>query len=242
MVKKVYVHLLKKESQNIRANSVAKKSRKEKREEALEILEEAKNLYPWAECALVHKDALQLLVATILSAQCTDERVNKVTEKLFKKYKTIDEFTKVSLKELGSDIRPTGYYNSKAKYIKGACKAIIKNHEGKVPDNMEELVKLPGVGRKTASVVLGVIYGKAEGVVVDTHVFRISKRLGMSKGNSPEKVERDLMKILPNKYWIDWADYLIWHGRKVCDARKPLCNICTLEARCPKVGVKTPSR
>ena len=119
---------------------------------------------------------------------------------------------------------------------------IVDKYEGIVPDNMEELVKLPGVGRKTASVVLGVIFGKAEGVVVDTHVFRISKRLGLSKGKSPGIVERDLMKILPNEYWIDWADHLIWHGRRICDARKPLCGECTLEIRCPKVGVKTPSR
>jgi len=236
------VRLLKKENPNTRINNLVKKSRKDKRKNALEILEEAKKLYPWAECALVHKDALQLLVATILSAQCTDERVNKVTKKLFKKYRTVNDFTKVTLKELGKDIRPTGYYNSKAKYIKGACKMIVDEYRGIVPDNMEELVKLPGVGRKTASVVLGVIFGKAEGVVVDTHVFRISKRLGLSKGKSPGIVERDLMKILPNEYWIDWADHLIWHGRRVCDARKPLCGECTLEIRCPKVGVKTPSR
>ena len=217
-----------------------RESKIKKRGEALKILEEAKKLYPWAECALIHRDALQLLVATILSAQCTDERVNKVTEKLFKKYKTANDFANTSLKELGRDVRPTGFYNSKAKYIKGACKAIIKNHKGEVPDKMKELVKLPGVGRKTASVVLGVVFGKAEGVVVDTHVFRVSKRLGLSKGNSPEIVERDLMEILPKKCWIDWSDHLIWHGRKVCNARKPLCNICTLGVRCPKVGVKNP--
>lgn len=193
--------------------------------------------YPQAECALLHRDPLQLLVATILSAQCTDERVNMVTPGLFRKYPDVAAFAAADFTELGEVIHSTGFFNSKARHIIGACKAIVERHGSEVPRTLAELVALPGVGRKTASVVLGVAWGIAEGVVVDTHVQRLTRRLGFSRGNSPEAVERDLMALLPQGDWIEWSDRLIWHGRRVCDARRPRCSGCFAEAICPQVGV-----
>ena len=193
--------------------------------------------YPQAECALLHRDPLQLLVATILSAQCTDERVNMVTPPLFHKYPDAKAFAAADFAELGEVIHSTGFFNAKARHIIGTCKAIIERHAGEVPRTLDALVALPGVGRKTASVVLGVAWGLAEGVVVDTHVHRLTRRLGLSRGNSPEAVERDLMALLPQGDWIEWSDRLIWHGRRVCDARRPRCAACFAEGICPQVGV-----
>ena len=219
------------------AKSHGRESQKQKATRAQEVLRGLRSEYPQAECALVHHDPLQLLVATILSAQCTDERVNMVTPELFCKYPDVTAFASTTVEELGKDIYSTGFFNAKARHIIGACSAIIEHHGGKVPCTLDELVTLPGVGRKTASVVLGVVWSIAEGVVVDTHVHRLTRRLGLSRGNSPEAVERDLMTLLPQGDWIEWSDRLIWHGRQVCDARKPRCSHCFAEASCPQVGV-----
>jgi endonuclease-3 len=180
------------------------------------------------------------LIATILSAQCTDERVNQVTKTLFQKYRRPEDYVRVKIEEFEKDIRSTGFYRNKAKSIKGACKAIIESFDGKVPDTMEELIILPGVARKTANVVLGNAFGIAEGVVVDTHVHRLSNRLGLSSQKQPEKIEVDLMGSVPREEWIHFSHLLILHGRTTCKAIKPLCSECVLEYLCPKVGVKRP--
>jgi len=189
-------------------------------------------LFPQAECALRHENPFQLLVATILSAQCTDERVNKVTPELFQKYPTPQDFAALRPEVLEPDIRSTGFFRNKAKSIVGAAKKIVADFGGEVPRSMDELLFLPGVARKTANVVLGTAYGIPTGVVVDTHVFRIARRLKLTKENTPEKVERDLMKIVPQQRWISFGHQMIWFGRKVCQARKPLCATCPLETIC----------
>jgi endonuclease-3 len=189
--------------------------------------------YPGAQTALLHDDPLQLLVATILSAQCTDERVNKVTPALFRRYRGAAEFASASRPELESIIRSTGFYRAKANSILRCCAEISSRHGGKVPSTMEELVSLSGVGRKTANVVLGSAFGKAEGVVVDTHVKRISGLLRLSAAGTPEKIEEDLMEVLAEKDWILFPHLLILHGRKVCKARKPLCAECVISGFCP---------
>jgi endonuclease-3 len=202
------------------------------------IIQLLKKRFPNAECTLNYENPLQLLIATILSAQCTDARVNIVTKSLFQKYRRPEDFVKVKSEELEKDIRSTGFYRNKAKNIQGTCKRIIENFEGKVPETMEDLLTLPGVARKTANVVLGNAYGLAEGVVVDTHVQRISKRLGLTEESSPQKIEVDLMRILPRKEWIQFSHLLILHGRTTCKAIKPLCSECAVEDLCPKIGVK----
>lgn len=189
-------------------------------------------LFPRAECALTHDDPFQLLVATILSAQCTDKRVNKVTPGLFAKFPTAHDLAAVSQEELETEIRSTGFFRNKAKSIIGASTRIVSDFGGQVPKSMEQLLTLPGVARKTANVVLGTAFGIPSGVVVDTHVFRIANRLKLSKENTPEKVEQDLMKIIPQDRWISFAHQIIWFGRKVCGARKPLCADCPIEPVC----------
>lgn len=189
-------------------------------------------LYPHAECALRHENAFQLLVATILSAQCTDERVNKVTPELFRKHPTPRDFIGLPQDELEREIYTTGFFRNKAKSIIGAATKIEREFGGKVPQTMEELLTLPGVARKTANVVLGTAYGIASGVVVDTHVFRIAHRLKLSTQNTPEKVEQDLMKLVPQNRWVSFAHQLIWFGRKICYARQPLCAECPLATLC----------
>lgn len=196
------------------------------------ILEGLDRDHPNAQCALVHANPLELLVATILSAQCTDERVNTVTRELFRKYRTAGDYARVSQEELEADIRPTGFYRNKAKNIRGACAMLLKKHGGTVPDSMNDLLQLPGVARKTANVVLGVAFNKAEGIVVDTHVYRVSRRLGLSDSATPENVEKDLMQIIPRERWISFSHQMILHGRTVCKARKPLCQRCSLEKVC----------
>ncbi len=188
--------------------------------------------YPNAECALIHKDAWQLLVATILSAQCTDARVNIVTPVLFKRFPTPADLAAAPIDEIKEIIRTTGFYNNKAKSIQGAAKKIIADFNGKVPRTMEELLTVPGAARKTANVVLGVAYKLAVGVVVDTHVLRLSRRLELTTETTPEKVEQDLMKIIPQDHWIAFSHELIHHGRNICIARKPRCVDCTLEKVC----------
>ncbi len=192
--------------------------------------------YGDATCALVHSNALELLVATILSAQCTDIRVNLVTKELFKKYRTAEDYAKAKPEELEQAIRSTGFFRSKAKSILGMARILKEKHGGRVPETMEELLELPGVARKTANVVLGTWFQKAEGVVVDTHVHRISRRLQLTSNDDPKKIEQDLMKLLPKKEWIDFSHRLIWHGRKICFARKPNCGGCPLAACCPSAG------
>ena len=204
---------------------------------AREIIKRLKKEYPDAHCALIHANAFELLVATILSAQCTDERVNIVTAELFRRYRTPQDYVDAAPEELEQAIRPTGFFRSKAKNIRGACEKIISNFNGAVPRTMEEILTLNGVARKTANVVLGNAFGIASGVVVDTHVSRLSQRLGLTANTTPEKIENDLAKIVPKKDWIMFPHQLIFHGRKVCQARKPQCEICVLENICPKIGV-----
>ncbi len=181
--------------------------------------------------SLNFKNALQLLVATILSAQSTDKLVNKITPILFEKYKNVEDFAKVTLAELEEDIKPTGFYHNKAKSIKGCAEMIIKDFNSKIPNNIEDLTKLPGVGRKTANVVLANVYGK-QAIIVDTHVQRISQRLGLTANKDPDKIEQDLMKIVPMNKWSVFSHQIIAHGRAVCDAKKPKCNICKLLPYC----------
>ena len=189
-------------------------------------------LFPRAECALHHQNAFQLLVATILSAQCTDERVNKVTPELFRKHPTPQDLAALRPEALEPEIRSTGFFRNKSKSIVGAAQKIVSDFGGEVPRTMDQLLSLPGVARKTANVVLGTAYGIPSGVVVDTHVFRIVHRLKLTKENRPEKVEQDLMKIVPADRWISFGHQVIWFGRKVCQARKPLCAACPLETVC----------
>jgi endonuclease-3 len=192
-----------------------------------------KKNYPQAKCALEHSDPLELLVATILSAQCTDKRVNIVTKTVFKKYKTAADWAKAPLEEIEQDIKSTGFYRNKALNIKGACQKIISDYNGKVPDAMDELLKLNGVGRKTANVVLGNAFGVA-GVVCDTHVIRLSRRLGLSANtDNPEKLEFDLMEIVPKENWTLFSHLLIFHGRNICKARRPDCGNCPIAKYCP---------
>ncbi len=188
--------------------------------------------YPNATCALVHRNAWELLVATILSAQCTDVRVNMVTPELFRRFPTPAAMAKASLPEIEELIRTTGFYHNKAKSISGAAKGVVERFGGKVPQTMNELLTLPGVARKTGNVVLGVAYGVAEGIVVDTHVLRLSRRLELTLNTEPKKVEQDLVKIIPKDHWIDFSHELILHGRAICIARKPRCVDCVIEKEC----------
>ena len=194
--------------------------------------------YPEVRCELDHSNPLELLVATILSAQCTDKRVNIVTVKLFKKYRSAADFAKADLSELEQDIKSTGFYRNKAKNIKAAANSIVEKHGGEVPRTMEELIELGGVGRKTANVVLGNAFNVNVGVVVDTHVMRLSNRLGLTSESDPVKIEQDLMQIVPQEQWALFSHLLIWHGRRRCDARKPECSNCEVKSLCPRIGVK----
>ncbi len=208
------------------------------------ILDGLKTLYPQATRELVHDDAFQLLVATILSAQCTDKRVNMVTPALFARWPDAHALAQAEPAELEEVIRSTGFYRNKAKNLLGMARVLVEKHGGQVPRTMEELLELPGVARKTANVVLGTAYGIPSGVVVDTHVARLSGRLGLTKEKDPVKIERDLMKELPRAEWIDFSHRLIWHGRRVCDARRPRCVDCLLLPVCPgaELPVKTGDR
>src|SRR6267154_557632 len=196
------------------------------------ILQKLDEDYADVNCALDHETPFQLLISTILSAQCTDERVNKVTKTLFLKYRTPRDFAYATPLELEQDIRPTGFFRNKTKSIMGASKKIVEEFGGEVPRTMDELLTLPGVARKTANVVLGTAYGIAVGVVVDTHVQRLSNRLELTQNEDPKKIEQDLMKILPQARWISFSHQLIWHGRRVCHARNPKCLDCNLESLC----------
>lgn len=210
----------------------------DKKRRTLEIIERLRKEYPDARCALNHGSAFELLVATILSAQCTDERVNIVTETLFRKYRAPQDYLEVEQIELEQDIRPTGFFRNKAKSIQGATRKIVENFGGEIPQTMEEMLTLNGVARKTANVVLGNAFGIASGVVVDTHVARLSQRLGLTENVLPEKIEKDLSQLVAEKDWIMFPHWLIFHGRKICQARKPKCEICILNDICPKIGVQ----
>ena len=203
------------------------------KENFLEYFRLLKKAYPLAKTALNHESPLEMLVATILSAQCTDERVNKVTVELFKKYRTCRDYAGAKPEVLQKDIHSTGFYRNKAKNIQGACKVLIEEFGGVVPRTMDEILTLPGVARKTANVVLGNAYGVVEGIVVDTHVIRLAGRLGLTVEKDPAKIEKDLMKIVPRKDWRTISYLLIDHGRKVCKARKPDCGGCVLNKLCP---------
>jgi endonuclease-3 len=197
-----------------------------------EILTRLNQLYPDVTCALTHKNAWELLVATILSAQSTDVNVNRVTPELFRKYPTVEAFAALTPEQLEPDVRSTGFFRNKSKSVVGAAKKIVADFGGQVPDEMEKLLTLPGVARKTANVVLGSWFKKADGVVVDTHVHRISRRLELTKQHDPQKIEQDLMKVIPRDKWILFSHQIIWHGRKLCYARKPKCADCPLENLC----------
>jgi endonuclease-3 len=196
-----------------------------------------KQAYPDAHCELVHANTLELLVATILSAQCTDKRVNLVTADLFKKYRTAADYAQAPLPELEQAIKSTGFFRNKAKSIKTCCQAIVEKHGGQVPRTMAELTQLGGVGRKTANVVLGNAFGINCGVVVDTHVSRLSQRLGLTKETAPEKIEQELMRLVSEEEWTLFSHWLIWHGRRRCFARNPDCPNCEIKALCPRRGV-----
>jgi len=195
----------------------------------LKALDEA---YPEVECALTHTSPWELLVATILSAQCTDVRVNMVTPELFRRFPTPQAMAKATLPQLEALIRTTGFFRNKAKSIQGAARKVISDFNGKVPETLAELITIPGAARKTANVVLGVSFKKAEGIVVDTHVYRISRRLGLAKAETAEKVEQELIEIIPQDHWIAYSHQVIHHGRQVCEARKPKCDRCNLEQLC----------
>lgn len=208
---------------------------------AASVVRRLKAAYPDAHCALVFRSPLELLVATILSAQCTDVRVNLVTPELFAKYPNAQALASARMADLQRAIQSTGFFRNKAKSIAGAASRLVSEHGGEVPQDLATLVKLPGVGRKTANVVLGTAFGIPTGVVVDTHVARLSKRLGLTRHTDPVKIEQDLMRLLPKREWIDFSHRMIAHGRQVCLARKPKCEVCPLADICPRIGVADPA-
>lgn len=210
----------------------------DKKQRAAEIIKRLKKECPEAHCALNHANAFELLIATILSAQCTDERVNIVTANLFRKYRKPQDYLEVLQEELEQDIHSTGFFRNKAKNIQAACQKIIEHFGGEIPQTMDELLSLNGVARKTANVVLGNAFGIPSGVVVDTHVSRLSQRLGLTENTQPEKIEKDLQELVPQKDWIVFPHRLIFHGRKICQARKPKCEECVLEDLCPSSLLK----
>lgn len=205
----------------------------DRKKRTAEIIKRLRNAYPDAHCALNHANAFELLIATILSAQCTDARVNIVTANLFRKYRGPADYLNVSQQELEQDIHSTGFFRNKAKNIQAACRRLIDEFNGEVPQTMDELLTLGGVARKTANVVLGNAFGIASGVVVDTHISRLSQRLGLTDNKTPEKIENDLADLVPKRHWVMFPHWMIFHGRQICDARKPKCGQCVLADICP---------
>ena len=222
-----------------RASDTMRETKSQRKERTDQIIKLLKRAHPDAHCALNHSNAFELLIATILSAQCTDERVNIVTADLFRKYRKPEDYLKVRDTELQQDIKTTGFFRNKTKSIQGACKMLVEEFGSEVPKTMEELLKLPGVARKTANVVLGVAYEIAAGIVVDTHVTRLSRRLGLTKQKDAGKIELDLIELMPKKDWIIFSHLLIFHGRRICKARRPLCEECVVEKLCPSSMLKT---
>ncbi|MEZ5942937.1 MAG: endonuclease III [Planctomycetaceae bacterium] len=206
-------------------------------ERAMRVVELLKHEFPVAECALQHESPYQLLAATILSAQCTDERVNKVTPALFKAYPTPFELAEAPQEDVEEIVRSTGFFRAKAENLRGMARRVVDEFEGEIPTNLDDLVSLPGVGRKTANVLLGTWYGIASGVVVDTHVKRITSLIGLTRSNTPEAIERDLMKLLPEEEWVGFSHRIIYHGRKTCIARRPQCEACCLISVCQRKGL-----
>lgn len=232
-------------SMTTKLNSKSKKEKtcqidlKSLKTRAQTIIQRLKRAYPDAKCSLNHSNAFELLIATILSAQCTDERVNIVTADLFRKYRKPEDYLKIPATELQSDIRTTGFFRNKTKSIQGTAKMLTEQYAGRVPETIEELLELPGVARKTANVVLGNAFGVISGIVVDTHVTRLSRRLALTQQKHPEKIENDLIAIVPKKDWVIFSHLLIAHGRKICRARNPLCAECVIEKPCPSSFLKT---
>src|SRR5678815_2438811 len=216
-----------------------KESKEQLKERVGQIIRVLKKTYPQATCALIHANPFELLIATILSAQCTDERVNIVTSDLFRKYTGPEDYLKVSPRELEKDIQSTGFFRNKTKSIQGTAKVLTEQYHGEVPHTMDELLELPGVARKTANVVLGNAFDIHAGVVVDTHVTRLSHRLGFTQQKTAEKIEQDLIPIVPKKDWVIFPHLMIYHGRKICKARTPFCAECTIEKQCPSSYLKT---
>jgi endonuclease III len=233
------------ENREAEKNRMKRESADELKTRTRDIIRRLKRAYPDAKCSLNHSNPFELLVATILSAQCTDDRVNIVTADLFRKYKKPEDYLKVSPRELEKDIQSTGFFRNKTKSIQGTSKVLTEDYGGQVPHTMDELLELPGVARKTANVVLGNAFGVKAGVVVDTHVTRLSHRLGLTQQKTAEKIELDLIEIVPKKDWVIFPHLLIAHGRKICKARNPLCTECPVEKLCPssylKTGVTPPS-
>lgn len=211
-------------------------SLEDKKKRTWRIIAGLKRAFPDAKCSLDYANPLELLIATILSAQCTDERVNAVTPALFARYRTAQDYADAPVEEIEQFIRSTGFFRNKAKSIKTCCEGMVREHRGEVPEDIEAMTRLAGVGRKTANVVLGNAFGIASGVVVDTHVRRITNRLGLTGHQDPEKIEQDLMKLVPKKDWVDFSHLLIHHGRKTCDARSPDCPMCPINQDCPSNG------
>ena len=207
------------------------------KKDIIEIINILKDTYPDAKCSLDFTTPFEMLVAVMLSAQCTDERVNKTTPGIFSKYSTPENFANIDIVELENLVHPCGFYKNKAKNIKATAKIIVDKYNGKVPETMEELMALPGVGRKTANVVMLEAFNKPQGIAVDTHCKRIANKLGLSKEKEPEKIEKDLLKIIPKEYYKDVNHILIWHGRNICTARTPKCNDCPLSKKCPKLDI-----
>ncbi len=216
---------------------MARESKPNKSARLKRIVAALRKAYPDAHCELNHSNPLELLIATILSAQCTDKRVNLVTADLFKKYRSAADYVRAPQVELEQDIKTTGFFRNKAKSLKTCCQALLERHGGQVPRTMEELTQLGGVGRKTANVVLGNAYGINCGVVVDTHVARLAQRLGLTREKAPEKIEQELMKLVPQEQWTMLSHWLIWHGRRRCYARNPDCPNCEVRGLCPRIGV-----
>lgn len=209
----------------------------DRKRQAAQVVRRLRREYPDAKCSLEFHTPLELLVATILSAQCTDERVNQVTKSLFRKYHSAEDYAQAPTAQFERDIQSTGFYRNKAKSIQNSARILAEQYGGSVPEDMEQLVAMPGVGRKTANVVLGTAYGIATGVVVDTHVARLSRRSGLTAEKDPEKIEKDLMELIPRKEWIAFAHRMIHHGRRICTAKKPKCEECPLNDICPRIGV-----
>lgn len=210
----------------------------DRKSQAAKVVRELKKHYANAECALVHDNPFQLLIATILSAQCTDERVNIVTKELFAQYPTPQAIVQLPIAKLELLVKSTGFFRNKAKNIQACSRDLVEKHGGEVPQTLEELISLAGVGRKTANVVLGTAFGIPSGVVVDTHVQRLTRRLGLTTADDPVRIERELMEVVPKKEWINFSHRLIWHGRKICQARKPKCDECPMSGFCPRIGLQ----
>jgi endonuclease-3 len=214
-------------------SQLSQETEKDKKKRTLRIIELLEKEHPDAKIALDYTNPLELLIATMLSAQCTDERVNKVTEMLFRKYRTPRDYAEADLKELEQDVKPTGFYHNKAQNIKKTCQLLTEKYNSKIPKTMEELLELPGVARKTANIVLSNAYGIIAGIAVDTHVRRVTKRLGLTENEDQDKIEQDLMKIVPKEKWAKFTDLMIFHGRRICQAKKPKCDKCVLNKICP---------